>query len=95
MSEKTYRLLSFVGKVKLLKNPSLKLALSKPKANGKPKFKFDVNVLIEQLLDSAIVGGITFLATLKDGGNIQTALITAGITFLIKLKEYRKISDAE
>ena len=99
MESKKYRPLCFVGvgEVRRVKHIFKKLSRSKEIDNDvvteKPKkhWKFDVDLLIKQLLDSAIAGGLTFLVTLKDGGNIEYALIMFGITFLIKLKEYRKI----
>lgn len=63
-----------------------------PKSSNKNRTRTDV--LIDQIMDSAIVGGITFLSTLTVATpdvSVRPALIAGALTFLIKLKEYRGI----
>ena len=65
-----------------------------PVVNEKKVWKFDWDVFLQQVLDSFIVGGITFFATLASGNttyDFRAGIIAFGITFLTKLKEYRKI----
>ncbi len=58
-----------------------------------------LEVLCDQVIDSAIVGGITWLGQVASTATIGTPLFTPegfaigfGLTFLIKLKEYRKVA---
>jgi hypothetical protein len=54
-----------------------------------------LETLTDQILDSSIVGGITWISTLvaTNGDlNINSFIIGFGLTFLIKMKEYRKIT---
>lgn len=77
---------------------TLKFYAKKSKACATTK-QSKCDILIEQLVNSSVVGGITWLSTVS-----ATALqgtpsfswegfaIGFGLTFLIKLKEYRKIA---
>lgn len=59
------------------------------------KFFHALAILGEQVLNSAIVGGIAGLSTLASGSwsdTWRTALIAAGITFLVELRKYRKLA---
>jgi len=63
--------------------------------NNCPKEKrTKTDVFIDQIIDSAIVAGITFFSSLTvttpDMG-WKPALVAGALTFLIKLKEYRNI----
>ncbi len=52
------------------------------------------NVLVDQIIDSVIVGGITGVSTYVAAGetiSINSAILAFTLTFLIKMKEYRKI----
>ena len=54
------------------------------------------DVLIEQIVDSAIVAGIAMFSTFAVNPTLDekvciSAAIAFGLTFLIKLKEYRNI----
>jgi len=65
---------------------------SQPKPNEK---RTKLDVLLEQILDSLIVGGITGLSTYISAGvdaSWKSALISGALVFLIKLKEYRGIT---
>ena len=65
---------------------------STPKADGEQHTKLDV--LCDQLIDSAIVGGISALSAYLAGGEgatVKGAVIGFTLTFLIKMKEYRNI----
>ena len=96
---KPYNPLSFFGtgdlanirkKITLVK----KVVKDSQKEDKKTQWKFDRDILLQQVLDSAIVGGITFFATLAAGNatyDFRASIIAFGITFLTKLKEYRKI----
>lgn len=51
-------------------------------------------VFLEQLINSAIVGGIAGLAALSAGGvdaGWKTALIAFGMTVLVELRKYRNL----
>jgi hypothetical protein len=53
-----------------------------------------INVLCDQIIDSAIVGGITGVSAYVAAGenaSITAAVLSFVLTFLIKMKEYRKI----
>jgi hypothetical protein len=53
-----------------------------------------IDVFIEQLIDSGIVGGIAGISSYVAGGadaTLKIALLAFGLTFLYKLKEYRKL----
>lgn len=55
-----------------------------------------VEVLCNQLLDSAIVGGIAgFSAYVAAGGDatLKVFALAFGLTFLVKLKDYRGIKE--
>ncbi len=59
------------------------------------KVKSKIDVFIEQLTDSLIVGGISGIsAYLAAGENtgLNVLEIAFGLTFLLKMKEYRKIN---
>jgi len=65
---------------------------STPKAEGEPRTKLEV--LCDQFVDSAIVGGISALSAYLAGGEgatVKGAVIGFALTFLIKMKEYRNI----
>ena len=51
------------------------------------------DVLIEQVINSAIVGGIAGLSALSASPEAgwKTAVIAFGLTFLIELRKYRKL----
>lgn len=52
-----------------------------------------LDVFLNQIVDSAIVGGIAGLSILATGGSdFRAALIAFGLTFLIKLKDYRGLT---
>jgi hypothetical protein len=54
-----------------------------------------INVVCDQILDSAIVGGITGISAYVYGGediSLKAAVLSFLLTFLIKMKEYRKIT---
>jgi hypothetical protein len=53
-----------------------------------------LEVLCDQIIDSAIVGGITGVSAYVAAGenaSITAAVLSFVLTFLIKMKEYRKI----
>lgn len=53
-----------------------------------------LDILINQVFDSTIVGGITGISAYISGGehvSVASALLGFLLTFLIKMKEYRKI----
>ena len=53
-----------------------------------------VRLLLEQLLDSLIVGGIGGFTSYVSAGEAATLkgfIIAFGLAFLVKMKEYRKI----
>lgn len=52
------------------------------------------SILCDQIIDSAIVGGITGLSAYIAAGedaSLKSAALAFLLTFLIKMKEYRKI----
>ena len=54
-----------------------------------------LQIFLNQLLDSAIVGGIAGLSAYLAAGetaSLQVIGIAFGLTFLFKLKDYRKIA---
>jgi hypothetical protein len=56
--------------------------------------KNKVDTLRDQLLDSAIVSGITGISTFIYAGgdaSLKSTILSFILTFLIKMKEYRKI----
>lgn len=64
----------------------------KPCAKDKEPSKYDI--LIDQLLNSAIVGGIAWISQIATTHNIGSGegfLVGFGLTFLIKLRDYRGI----
>jgi hypothetical protein len=53
-----------------------------------------IDVLIEQIVDSAIVGGISGVSAYIAAGenaSFKTFFIAFALMFLVKLKEYRKL----
>ncbi|MCJ7805236.1 hypothetical protein MUP46_01150 [Patescibacteria group bacterium] len=53
-----------------------------------------LEVFTEQIIDSAIVGGISGISSLIAAGadaSLKVALLAFMLTFLYKLKEYRKL----
>lgn len=53
-----------------------------------------VRLLLEQLLDSLIIGGIggfTSYVAAGEAATLKGFLIAFGLAFLVKMKEYRKI----
>lgn len=65
---------------------------SPPPVIRQPRKRRWVVILGEQLLNSAIVGGIAGLATLAAGqANLEVAAIAFGITALSELRKYRKL----
>lgn len=53
-----------------------------------------LEIFTEQVIDSAIVGGIAGISTYVASGSnatLKVALIAFGLTMLYKLKEYRKL----
>lgn len=55
-----------------------------------------LETFFNQLLDSAVVGGIAGFSAFTAAGEsagFKVFALAFGITFLIKLKEYRKIAD--
>lgn len=100
MGDHTIRPLSFfgVGDAKQLKLLTFSLKrkicnIREPKADPKPKkkFRFDIDIFIEQVLNSAIVGGIAGIAAYRADASLEAFAIGFALAFLIKLKEYRKI----
>ena len=85
-----YEFLSFEGE-KVIDLVKVKMANSNP--NGDSKKPSKLSILLEQVLDSAIVAGIVFAASMSSDVTIKAALLTFAIKFLTKLKELRKISD--
>lgn len=87
----------------LKNNANLSLLSGPKKITGEVKktWKFSIEVLCNQLFDSAIVGGIAALSLaathngIIDQTHINTIVIMFGMTFLIKMKEYRKIDDSD
>jgi len=70
----------------------LHIGIGNTAPNGYKRTK--VNVFIDQIIDSVIVGGITALSTYVSAGaeaSVKSAVIAGVLTFLIKLKEYRGI----
>ncbi|MFQ6077288.1 MAG: hypothetical protein ACE5Z5_14370 [Candidatus Bathyarchaeia archaeon] len=63
---------------------------------GLPRKRRKRDVLVDQVIDSAVVAGIVFFTELATGGPNETtiwrAAIAFGLTFCIKLKDYRGIS---
>jgi hypothetical protein len=54
-----------------------------------------ISVVCDQILDGAIVAGITGISTYIYAGqdtSIKAAVLSFALTFLIKMKEYRKIT---
>ena len=54
-----------------------------------------INILCDQILDSAIVAGITGVSAYIYAGqdaSLKAAFLSFVLMFLIKMKEYRKIS---
>jgi len=71
---------------------TLHIQHNNPAPNNHKRNKIDV--LVDQIIDSAIVGGITALSTYISAGidaSWKSAVFAFGLTFLIKLKEYRGI----
>ena len=67
-----------------------RIAGGAPPARGNKRKWWDV--LLEQLLNSAIVGGIAGLSTLASGeASWKVALIAFGLTALIELRKYREL----
>lgn len=65
------------------------LSIGTPAGDGT---KTRADVLIENLVDSTIVAGISGLSTYATGGADLSAIVVAfGLTFLIKLKDLRGI----
>jgi hypothetical protein len=82
----------FVGKINLVLTESLHI-ISACRAEGSAKSR-KIDILCNQILDSAIVGGITGISAYVAAGenaSITSGLLAFTLTFLIKLKEYRKI----
>lgn len=109
MARAQYKPLNFVGDGTareiyryVRKAPSPLISLAKKARSGggkKKKWKFDSGILCDQIINSAIEGGLAGLAVLAvtkgEYGNIEVkaALIAFALAFLIKLKEYRKIEE--
>jgi len=74
----------------------MRLSVSHDKGSvilGEQRGKLDV--FLEQVTDSAIVGGIAGISAYVASGadsSLTVFLIAFGLTFLLKLKEYRKIT---
>jgi hypothetical protein len=73
--------------------------LAKTNVDGTCITPTKIEQLCENLLDSSIVGGITYITQLVGSAstghvdlNAAGFLIGFGLAFLIKLKEYRKIA---
>jgi hypothetical protein len=77
-----------IGK-KIIGNNLLRLSNSAVTAETASKLE----VLCDQLIDSAIVGGITWLTQVSISQNINFLgfAMGFGLTFLFKMKDYRKI----
>ena len=64
--------------------------------NSKAAAASNLEIVCDQLVNSAIVGGISGLSAYIAAGEKATLtafLIGFGFTFLVKLKEYRKITE--
>ena len=85
-----YEFLSFEGE-KMIDMVKVKMANSN--SNGSSEKPSKLEILLEQVLDSAIVAGIVFAVSMSSDVTIKAALLTFAIKFLSKLKELRKISD--
>jgi len=70
------------------------ITLSGGTGDAVKKKRTKVDALIDQLINSAVVGGIAGISTYVTAGvdaSVKSALLAGGLAFLIKLKEYRKI----
>jgi hypothetical protein len=82
----------FIEKINTILAESLHI-INACRADGSSKSS-KIDVLCNQIFDSAIVGGITGVSAYVAAGekaSITSALLAFTLTFLIKLKEYRKI----
>ena len=61
--------------------------------NPNPSKRKWYNILAEQVINSAIVGGIAGLSALSASpeASWKTAIIASGLTFLIELRKYRTL----
>jgi hypothetical protein len=67
-------------------------ACSRSRADSKADKR---SILCDQILDSAIVGGITGISAYIYGGgdvSLKAAVLSFLLTFLIKMKDYRRIT---
>ena len=52
-------------------------------------------IFIEQMINSAIVGGIAGLSAKATGGTWEGAAVGFGMTFLLELRKYRQLAAKE